>query len=70
MYDFPIDLVVRPLMLEILDIAKAAGHALPEDVVEKMVHVDPADTFFKPSMQQDIEKVSFHICVTAYMNRV
>ena len=55
---YPIDDVVRPLMLEIVAIAKAAGHELPESIVEDMINCDPEDTFFKPSMQQDIEKVS------------
>jgi len=57
-YKFPIDEIVRPLMLEILVIAKAAGFVLPEEIVEQMINVDPEDTFFKPSMQQDIEKAS------------
>jgi ketopantoate reductase len=56
---YPIDDVVRPLMLEIVAIAKAAGHVLPESIVEDMINCDPEDTYFKPSMQQDIEKVSF-----------
>ena len=54
---YPIDDVVRPLMVEIVEIAKAAGHVLPEGIVESMIHCDPEDTYFKPSMQQDIEKV-------------
>jgi ketopantoate reductase len=52
----PIDDLVRPLMQEIWNISKAAGHGLPDGIVEKMINVDPW-TFFKPSMQQDIEKV-------------
>ena len=60
---FPIDDVVRPLMIEIVAIAKAAGHELPESIVEDMINCDPEDTYFKPSMQQDIEKVltPFHL---------
>jgi len=54
---YPIDDVVRPLMLEIVAIAEAAGHKLPESIVEDMINCDPEDTYFKPSMQQDIEKV-------------
>lgn len=54
---YPIDDVVRPLMLEIVAISKKAGHELPESIVEDMIHCDPEDTYFKPSMQQDIEKV-------------
>lgn len=61
MFKFPIDDVVRPLMLEICAISKAAGHELPETIVEDMIHCDPADTFFKPSMQQDIEKVRLYV---------
>jgi 2-dehydropantoate 2-reductase len=56
---YPIDDVVRPLMLEIVAIANKAGHELPESIVEDMIHCDPEDTYFKPSMQQDIEKVLF-----------
>ncbi|KAN0108203.1 2-dehydropantoate 2-reductase family [Hyaloscypha variabilis] len=56
---YPIDDVVRPLMLEIVTIAKAAGHELPESIVEDMINCDPEDTYFKPSMQQDIEKGNF-----------
>ena len=52
----PIDDLVRPLMEEIMSIAKAAGYKLPDGIVEKMINADPW-TFFKPSMQQDIEKV-------------
>ena len=52
----PIDHLVRPLMEEIWNIAKAAGYQLPDGIVETMINVDPW-TFFKPSMQQDIEKV-------------
>lgn len=56
-FKFPLDDVVRPLMREIMAIAKAAGHELPEEVVDDMLYADPEDTFFKPSMQQDVEKV-------------
>lgn len=49
--------LVRPAMWEIKNTAKAAGVLLPEDIVETMVVADPFDTFFKPSMCQDIEKV-------------
>ncbi|KAH7407762.1 ketopantoate reductase PanE/ApbA-domain-containing protein [Cadophora sp. MPI-SDFR-AT-0126] len=59
MYKFPIDDVVRPLMVEIIAIAKAAGYELPEGIADKMINADPEFTFFKPSMQQDIEKGNF-----------
>ncbi|KAG0650721.1 AF-toxin biosynthesis 12-1 [Hyphodiscus hymeniophilus] len=54
----PIDDLVRPLMLEICDISKAAGYQMPDGIVETMINVDPW-SFFKPSMQQDIEKGNF-----------
>lgn len=56
-YKFPIEDVIRPLMVEIIAIAKAAGHELPEGIADAMIYADPEDTFFKPSMQQDTEKV-------------
>lgn len=59
MYKFPIEDVVRPLMVEVISIAKAAGHDLPEGIADKMINADPELTFFKPSMQQDIEKVMY-----------
>lgn len=52
-----IDTLIRPAMLEIKATAKAAGVELPEDIAEVMIRIDPKDTFFKPSMCQDIEKV-------------
>ncbi|KAF4628779.1 hypothetical protein G7Y89_g9373 [Cudoniella acicularis] len=55
----PIEDVIRPLMWEVWNVAKAKGFLLPEDIVEKMIHCDPADTYFKPSMQQDIEKGNY-----------
>jgi 2-dehydropantoate 2-reductase len=58
-FQSPIDDVIRPIMWEVWNIAKAAGHQLPQDIVETMINADPDDTYFKPSMQQDIEKVSF-----------
>jgi len=54
-----IDNLIRPAMLEIKATAKAAGIELPEDIAEVMIRVDPKDTFFKPSMCQDIEKGNY-----------
>lgn len=52
-----IDNLIRPAMLEIKSTAKAAGIELPDDIAEVMIRVDPKETYFKPSMCQDIEKV-------------
>ncbi|CAG8949503.1 hypothetical protein HYFRA_00007733 [Hymenoscyphus fraxineus] len=59
MAGFPIEGVIRPLMEEVVRVARAAGHELPGGIVEDMIDCDPWDTFFKPSMQQDIEKGNF-----------
>ncbi|KAG9239572.1 2-dehydropantoate 2-reductase [Amylocarpus encephaloides] len=59
MAGFPIEDVIRPLMWEIWRIARAKGHELPESVIQDMIDCDPWDTYFKPSMQQDIEKGNF-----------
>ncbi|XXH01234.1 hypothetical protein Hte_007588 [Hypoxylon texense] len=55
----PIDEIVRPAMWEIWNTAKAAGHKLPDDQVEKSIEVDPFDVWCKPSMLQDAEKGNF-----------
>lgn len=52
----PLTDLVRPAMWEVWRTARAAGHPLPEDVVETMIDVDYW-AFFKPSMLQDVEKV-------------
>ena len=55
-----IDDLVRPIMVEIAAIAKAAaGVHLPEDLFETLIRVDPIDTAFVPSMGQDVAKVRY-----------
>lgn len=54
-----IDELVRPVMLEIIAIAAAKGVELPREAVEKIITVDLYESFFKPSMCQDIEKGNF-----------
>lgn len=54
-----IDELVKPIMLEIVAAAKAAGHELPADIVDKKIHNDPTDIEIKPSMMQDIQKGNF-----------
>jgi hypothetical protein len=47
-------------MREIVQAAKmSAGVELDHDVVEKTIEMDPLTSYLKPSMQQDLEKVSF-----------
>jgi 2-dehydropantoate 2-reductase len=56
---FPIDYVIRPLMEEIVKIAHADGVMLDATLIQRMINVDRMDTYFKPSMLQDVEKVRF-----------
>jgi 2-dehydropantoate 2-reductase len=51
-----IDDLVLPIMLEIRAIAEASGIILQADLVDAVMHQDPNDTAFKPSMCQDYEK--------------
>lgn len=51
--------LVRPAMEEIRTVAKAAGHALPEDVADSMLNAEPIDIYCVPSMQKDLEKGNF-----------
>lgn len=51
-----IDDLIRPVMLEIVAVARADGVVLPPELVEKIITVDRYESFFKPSMCQDIEK--------------
>lgn len=55
---FVIDDLIRPAMLEIIAVAKAASIELPEGIDEFMIKLDPTDEFFMPSMGQDAVKVS------------
>lgn len=51
-----IDDLIAPLMGEIRAIAKAAGVEIQENAETSVLHQDPNDTAFKPSMCQDYEK--------------
>lgn len=56
--DGGLDGLVRPAMKEIVAAAKAiANVVLEDDVVEKVIATDPLESWAKPSMQQDLEKV-------------
>lgn len=56
--DGGLDGLVRPAMREIVAAAKAVANIeLEDDVVETMINIDPMESWAKPSMQQDLEKV-------------
>ncbi|EFQ35163.1 uncharacterized protein GLRG_10307 [Colletotrichum graminicola M1.001] len=48
--------MVVPAMREVLAVAAAAGHSIPEDVIEKTISLNPVEDNIKPSMQVDFEK--------------
>lgn len=48
--------VIRPCMKEIIAIAKADGHILPDDVMDYMIATTPDDLKFRPSMLVDVDK--------------
>jgi len=56
---FPIAELVRPVMMEIMAIARASGVELPADQDEVSLQADPIDAYFRPSTQQDIEKDNY-----------
>lgn len=51
-----VDDLIRPIMLEIVATAAAKGVELPLAMAEKIITADVYETFFKPSMCQDVEK--------------
>ncbi|KAH8168709.1 ketopantoate reductase panE/ApbA domain-containing protein [Sarocladium implicatum] len=56
---FPITELVLPVMLEIKSISRAAGVKLAADQEDVSLAGDALDAYFRPSMQQDIEKGNF-----------
>jgi ketopantoate reductase len=56
--DGAVEGLVKPAMREIVEAASVcAGVELGEEVVEWTVGMDPLESYLKPSMQQDLEKV-------------
>lgn len=54
-----VDDLIRPVMLEVVATARAAGVELPGELVENIITIDLYESFFKPSMCQDVEKDNF-----------
>ncbi|KXT06611.1 hypothetical protein AC578_8568 [Pseudocercospora eumusae] len=59
MSEIVIDDLIRPAMLEIIAIAKAAGVDLPKGIDDTLIRCDPTDTAFVPSMGQDALKGNY-----------
>ena len=60
-----VDDLIRPAMLEIIAIAKAAGIGVPDGIDDFMITLDPSDEHFMPSMGQDAVKVSPNIACSS-----
>lgn len=56
---FPIDGLVMPIMMEIKQIARAKGIKLLPNQEEILLESDDLTGYFRPSMQQDIEKGNY-----------
>ncbi|PGH13213.1 hypothetical protein AJ79_03771 [Helicocarpus griseus UAMH5409] len=54
--DDAVSTLVRPAMNEIVTAAYACGIELPEDIVQRMIDVDPLTIYFKPSMLEDVQR--------------
>jgi 2-dehydropantoate 2-reductase len=50
-----LDLLIRPAMDDVVRLAAAAGHRLPENIQQQMVDFTPRELKFKPSMLNDVE---------------
>ena len=60
-YEHVIDELVKPAMREVIAVARTLGVRLDGDeegIIEQAVRCDPPEAFFRPSMCQDVEKVS------------
>ncbi|RDW90088.1 ketopantoate reductase family protein [Aspergillus mulundensis] len=51
--------LLLPVMLEVKSVARAAGYQLAADQEDVSLNGDPLDGYFRPSMQQDIEKGNY-----------
>lgn len=54
-----IDDLVKPIMQEIADISAAAGYDIPETLISQTIMVDGLDSWFMPSMGQDVARGNF-----------
>lgn len=62
--DGGLDGLVKPAMREIVAAAReVAGVVMEEGVIEKVIKTDPMESWAKPSMQQDLEKVCLSPCL-------
>lgn len=51
-----IDDLVKPIMHEIMNISSALGHHVPETLITEMIMVDGLESWFMPSMGQDVAR--------------
>ncbi|KAJ6107593.1 Ketopantoate reductase ApbA/PanE [Penicillium sp. IBT 18751x] len=54
--DDTVDMLLRPAMKELVAAASATGVILPSGIENWAINVDPLTMYFRPSMQEDVEK--------------
>ncbi|KAJ5664116.1 2-dehydropantoate 2-reductase [Penicillium longicatenatum] len=54
-----IDTLVIPAMREVMKVAEAAGHTLPDEIIEETIRSNPIEKMITPSMQVDTQMGSF-----------
>jgi 2-dehydropantoate 2-reductase len=51
-----VETIIRPVMDEIVNLAKASGHTLPDDIQQSMIDSMPQELYFRPSMLMDVDR--------------
>ncbi|KAJ5726962.1 ketopantoate reductase PanE/ApbA C terminal-domain-containing protein [Penicillium malachiteum] len=51
-----VETIIRPVMDEIVSIAKASGHILPDGIQQLTIQSMPRDRYFRPSMLVDVDR--------------
>lgn len=58
-YEHVIDSLIKPIMEEIIQIARASGVQLSDELVMHFITIDSLESWFMPSMGQDAERDNF-----------
>ncbi|KAJ5553303.1 2-dehydropantoate 2-reductase [Penicillium frequentans] len=54
-----VDTLVIPAMKEVMKVAEAVGHKLPDEIIEETIRSNPIEKMITPSMQVDTQMGSF-----------
>lgn len=58
-YEHIVDSLIKPVMEEIFQIARAVGVQLPDELIMQFITIDSLESWFMPSMGQDAERNNF-----------